>query len=135
MKIFPVITLCGIVLIFLAFAWYFSPMAEVRELRTENSALRDALSAAQNGNETELVAMVIMGFMGVMITCFAFFFLLLCFLSGKTPAAFFRPAYPAFPACRPEPETKRVECRPAETQSHSYNSYIPDSPAEYYMGR
>lgn len=134
MKFFSVITLYGIVLIFLAFVWYFSPMAEVRELRTENNALRDALSAAQNGNETELVAMVIMGFMAVMISCFAFFFLLLCFLAGKTPAEFFRPAYPAFPARNPEPETKRIECSPAESHNYSQISYIPDCSAEY-MGR
>ncbi|MEZ4529222.1 MAG: hypothetical protein R2941_25210 [Desulfobacterales bacterium] len=132
---FSLITLCGIVLIFLAFAWYFSPMAEVRDLRTENNALRDALSAAQNGNETELVAMVIMGFMAVLITCFAFFFLLLCFLSGKTPAEFFRPAYPAFPVRNPEPEPKQIECSPAASQYYSQVNCIPDYPAEYYMGR
>ncbi|MEZ4527691.1 MAG: hypothetical protein R2941_17370 [Desulfobacterales bacterium] len=134
---FSLITLCGIVLIFLAFAWYFSPMAEVRDLRTENNALRDALSAAQNGNETELVAMVIMGFMGVLITCFAFFFLLLCFLAGKTPAEFFRPAYPPLPVPKPKPEPKaqpaQIEC--TQTQNCNCISYIPDYPADYYMGR
>jgi len=129
MRFFSVITLCCIVLIVMAFAWYLSPMAEVRELRTENNALRDALSAVQNGNETELVAMVIMGFLSVMISCFAFFFLLLCFLAEKTPAEFFRPAYPALPGkSRPEPKSRQIECRPAETR------YIPDYPAEYYQG-
>jgi hypothetical protein len=76
-----------------------------RELRVENRALRSALEAAKGDTVTDLAAILIIGFVLVLVVCLVFFFAVLLLLSGKSAGEFFR--VPPLPKQREYPEIQQ----------------------------
>lgn len=117
MKALIPFTVAGAMLIVGLICLYFvSPDYRIHSLQNENYQLKSELAELKGDNQTELVSIVIFGFLMLTALFLTAFFLLLCFLSGKTPAEFFTVRkYQAIPA----DDRQAIQHKPTETINYS----------------
>jgi len=107
----PFTVACSVLIVGLICLYFVSPSYQIASLQSENYQLKSQLAELKAEATENIVALVIIGMLSLCVILMTGFFLMLCLLSGKTPAEFFSVRkYHAIPAdSRPEIEHKPTE--------------------------
>ncbi|MEE4359579.1 MAG: hypothetical protein V2I97_24105 [Desulfococcaceae bacterium] len=114
--IMPFTVLCIVLMVGLVGFYFVSPAGQVSALTAENNLLKSQMAALQGNNESDLVAIVIIGMLCLTALLLTGFFLLLCLLANVRPADFFLPSVRRLngPAAEHKLITKTTSGNPAE---------------------
>jgi hypothetical protein len=115
----PFTVACFVLICVLITTYFISPNYQIQALQAENYHLKSELAQQKADNQSELVAVVVIGMLSLTALLMTGFFLMLCLLSGTRPADFLRihrtvrpvisyARQERLPQAEPEPEPEPV---------------------------